>query len=186
MFRSWKLLTVLMVTGFLAAGSARAVTVHQGVDVSGLTTPNSDAAFASWQSQVSSFTVDDMSGISCGGGPTVCTTTAGSTFTQGVGALQATNFNGGVVSGANLLLVEVTNPGSFTWTLATPADAFGFFAFDNDGGMLTVDFVDGTAQQYNLATAIGSSDSLFWGITGLGTNIASVTITTEDVPGYST
>jgi hypothetical protein len=183
MFGNLKFLTVLAVSAFFAVGSAHAMVVHQGTDTSGSTT-NSDAAFVAWQAAVSSFTVDDMTGIACGGGS--CSTALGNTFDEGVGALSASNFNGGVVSGPNLRLVEVGDAGSFTWHLQTPSNAFGFFAFDNDGGTLTVNFDDGSMQEFDLLTASGSSDNLFWGITGVGANIASITITSEDPPGYST
>ena len=157
--------------------------VHEGVDASG-STANSDAAFLSWQAGVSSFTADDMTGIVCGLG--TCTTALGNTFVESVGVLSASNFSGGVVTGPNMLLVQTDSPGSFTWNLQTPSDAFGFFAFDNDGGTLTVTFDDGSLQEFELLTAAGSSDNLFRGITGVGVNIASITITSEDPPGYST
>ncbi len=197
MFGNWKFLTVLLVSGFVAIGSAKALSVHAGADsaASGVTT-NSENAFTAWQGDVSSFTVDDMTGISCVGGPIVCTTGAGNMFTQGAGVLQATSFSGGVVSGPNMLLIQENIEGTFTWTLAQPANAFGFFAFDTDGQTITINFDDGTAQELMFASAaeIGctggtpacSSDSLFWGVTGLAQNITSVTISALDEPGFST
>lgn len=188
MFGNWKFLTVLALLGFLASGSAQAMTVHTGADAGGSTT-NSDAEFADWLGDVSSFTLDDMTGINCVGvGPEVCTTDAGNMFTQGVGDLQATNFNGGVASGANMLLIEVGNPGSFTWTLplGTNADAFGFFAHDVDGETVTIAFDDGSAQEFMITTGLGTEDNLFWGITGLAANISEITITANDTPGFST
>jgi len=184
MFGGWKCLAVLVIAGFLFSGPAYALMVHQGADASGSTT-NSQSAFAGWQAAVSGFATDDLTGLACGGGPVVCTTTAGNTFTQGVGDLMAAGANLGVVSGANLLLVQPNAPGSFTWTLAQPANAFGFFAYDTDGENVTIAFDDGSVQEFMIATAMGTEDNLFWGITGLGANITSVTITADDTPGFS-
>jgi hypothetical protein len=168
--------------------------VYSGADASGSTT-NSENAFTAWQGGVSSYTVDDMSGIGIGDCGGVCSTALGSDFTQGVGALQGTDFTSGVVSGPNMLLVQEDSEGNFTWTLPAPANAFGFFAFDTDGQTITINFDDGTAQEllFDTATGIGctggvdcSSDSLFWGVTGLAQNITSVTISALDEPGFST
>lgn len=184
MFGGWKCLAVLLVAVFLLTGPAYALTVHQGVDAAG-STANSQSAFADWQADVSGFTTDDLTGLACGGGPVTCTSSAGNTFTQGVGSLMAAGANLGVVSGANLLLVQPSAPGSFTWTLAQPANAFGFFAYDTDGENVTIAFDDGSAQEFMIATAMGTGDNLFWGITGLGATITSVTITADDTPGFS-
>jgi len=188
MFGNWKFLTVLVVSSFVAIGSAQALSVHAGADsdLSGVTT-NSDGAYADWLAEVSSSTPDDMTGIangaSCVGG---CTTDVGNTFTQGTGTLSGSNFTQGVVSGPNILLIQRNTEGNFTWTLPEPADAFGFFAFDTDGETITINFDDGTAQELMFATGLGTSDSLFWGVTGLAQNITSVTISALDSPGYST
>lgn len=195
MFGNLKFLTVLAVSSFLAMGSANALTVRSGGDASGSTT-NSENAFTAWQGDVSSFTLDNMTGIGLGDCGGVCTTDAGNTFTQGAGALQGTNFTQGVVSGPNMLLIQEDVEGYFTWTLPEPVDAFGFFAFDTDGQTITINFNDGTAQELTFASAndIGctggtpgcSSDSLFWGVSGLSQKISSVTISALDEPGYST
>lgn len=185
MFGNLKFLTVLAVSSFLAMGSANALTVRSGGDASGSTT-NSENAFTAWQGDVSSFTLDNMTGIGLGDCGGVCTTDAGNMFTQGAGALQGTNFTQGVVSGPNMLLIQEDVEGYFTWTLPEPVDAFGFFAFDTDGQTITINFNDGTAQELTFATGLGSSDSLFWGVSGLSQKITSVTISALDEPGYST
>lgn len=183
MFNNLKFVAAAVILGFSLVGPAQALTVRSGTDAAG-STVNSEAAFTAWQGDVASFTLDDMTGISCTAG--VCTTNLSNTFTESVGQLIETTFDGGVVSGPNLQLIEPTNPGTFIWTLPAPVDAFGFFAYDNDGGIVTIGFDDGTEHMIDLASAAGSLDNLFWGVSGLSSKITSVSITTEDVPGFST
>lgn len=85
-----------------------------------------------------------------------------------------------VGSGDGLLLDGGSDHATFGWTLATPSNAFGFFAYDNDNGKVTIRFEDGGSQTYQFYAAgrVDGSDSSFWGITGLTSSVTNVTITT--------
>lgn len=178
---------------FLSA-PANALMVHSGVDGFGSST-NSDAAYASWQSQVvgGGFS-DDLSTLTCSGAsPNVCTS-GGNTFTgiTGFGTINGSEpVNTPVTAGRVLQLAKgpfsgIDPTGSFTWDIAgSGADAFGFFVHDNDGGLVTIKFNDGTVQTFGNNAFNSSGDNMFWGITGLAGNVTSIQISASDPGGLT-
>jgi hypothetical protein len=166
----------------LSAAVPAAPVVYSGA---GLSTAQAEAAFANWQSGVGSFSVDPLAGLSGTDGFNAnLTSAAGNTFASADDFLVPTSLTQGVMSGDVLALSRSGGLATLVWTLAQPANAFGFFGFDNDGGALTVLFVDGTSHEYAMNGA-GEDDSIFWGITGLDSAIASITISTTDPGGVS-
>jgi hypothetical protein len=174
--------------GALALGNAQAAVFYQGVDGAG-TTASSDAAYSAWQTNVvGGGTVDDLSTLSCAGN--FCNTALGNQFfkTQGISLTQA-SFNLGVIDGENLQLSKTPDgavTGQFIWNLAgSGANSFGFFGHENDGGLVTVEFSDGTSITQNIATASGSFGNMFFGVTGANALIDMVSISTTDPQGIS-
>lgn len=151
---------------------------------------NSVAAFHDWQNQVSSFSQDTVSGGTCFGTTVVCQSGAGNWFLAGSDpSLSLTTPTNPVVTGDALELERTdTGPGSFTWVLAQPANAFGFFAGDNDAGTITITFAEGIEQIISFGPPNGAGavgDSVFWGVTGLAGNALAVNISTTDPGGIS-
>ncbi len=156
---------------FVFAGSANALSVYSGADASGTT--NSTNAFNSWVDSLSVYSVDDLSGLSgTTGAPGNLTSTAGNNFTSTDDSL----FVSGSGSSVNLGLVKQGSAAQFTWNLSDPSDAFGFFAHGNNSGTIAITLLDGTSRTFNL----GGKLNVFWGISGLESLIASVTIRTTD------
>ncbi|MEQ9408669.1 MAG: PEP-CTERM sorting domain-containing protein [Fuerstiella sp.] len=166
----------------MASQQVHAAFVRTGTGSGGT---DANAAFALWQTDVNGvFVQDSFDGLS--GSP--LTTTQGNSFTPFNGGSLSANssgLTGGVIDGTYLRLDNGSGAGGFTWSLATPSYAFGMFGYDNDGGTLSISFVDGTTQNYTAPTGPGSGDSTFWGISGLTSAIASVSLTTTDPPGIS-
>lgn len=160
---------------------AFAYTVSFGADLASSTT-NSDAAFAEWQGLVAGYTLDTMDGLS--GTPAGGTTALGNTFTAR-GGLGIFNANVGVIDGTALSVDRRIGGSPFTWNLVRPANGFGIFGHDNDGGTVSITFVDGSSVTEQFQAASSSSDNMFWGISGLSSLVASVTINTTDPGGVS-
>jgi len=177
-----------LASGF--ATDAVAESVFSGSDLSGSTT-NSDAAFDSWAASVASYSIDDFEGFNL----TNFTTTAGNSFAAGPGdTLSDSDWqSGGVIDAPDYMVVGANSggggfAGSFTWTLAAPSDAFGFFAKDVEGSVasITVDFVGGDQAQYSMNPAsTGSNNNLFWGISGVASQVSSVMVTSIDAGSLS-
>ena len=160
--------------GLIFAHQASALVIHTGQDPDGATT-NSYAAFATWQASVGGvFDQDTMAGFDD------TSTTAGNTFTGTHNNIWADDFTDGVIHGENMAVSSGDSDGGFHWTLAVPADAFGFFGYDNDQGTITVSFNDGTNRSFTHV-----ADSSFWGVTGLNALVTSVSVTTTDPGGQS-
>lgn len=142
-----------------------------------------EAAFKGWQNGVTTFSVDQLTGAV--GNSSSITTAAGNKFSSADDTLSIlTGVNAGAMQGT---VLEAARKGSgieLVWTLATPANAFGFFGYDWDDGALTVSLTDGTASTYSYPT-IGSGLSAFWGISGLNSLISSVSFSTTDNGGQS-
>jgi hypothetical protein len=169
----------------LATGALAAPVVDSGV---GSGTTQADAAYATWQTRVSSFSVDNLAGLS--GNSATRTSSAGNQFTRNATnttlATDVLNFES--MQGTVLQVNRTSGTtASFTWTLAPAANAFGFFTLDNDGGNLGITLVDGTTLNYTFDTGPNgtSGENTFWGISGLSSLVASVTLTTNDPPGVS-
>ena len=194
-YMTWngKLLSALVCSSFLFVGSANALTVHSGTDGAASST-NSDAAYAAWQAQVVGLGFkDDLGTMTCNGmSPNVCTSGT-NTFTgvPGFGSINVSTFNSPVTADNVLQLskgpASGTDPtGSFIWDIDAPGfNAFGFFAHDNDGGLVTIKFDDGTVQTFGINTENVDADNLFWGITGLAGNVISIRISASDPDGIS-
>ena len=156
---------------------------------------NSTAAFNAWASTVPVYELDNLDGLSGTSGTTASlTSTLGNNFTtpSSVGDLTSisptTSYVGGPVSGTALQANVDSNTGeaTFTWNLAQSTKAFGFNAYDNDGGDVTVTYVDGSTEVFSVnTTATGSGDGLFWGVSGLTNWVATVTINTDDPGGIT-
>lgn len=168
-----------------AAPTGLATPILFGGTDQGASTVNSDAAFAAWQSSVDGFTLDNFDGVSGtpGFGGSL-TTSLGNTFSTSDDLLGSQNFSFGVLDGNSMRLTQVGDLTDFVWDIADSVDAFGFFSRNNNGGVVTITFDDGGIQQFMLdaATGGGPGDNLFWGVSGLGMAISSVTITSTD-PG---
>jgi len=185
---------VVVVCTSIAAVSANAATVHSGTDGFGLST-NSDAAYAAWQGQVVGGGLsDELSTMTCSGAsPNVCT--SGSNKFSGVtgfGSIYASEpVNTPVTADRVLQLAKGPFSGSdptgrFIWDIAGPGvDAFGFFVHDNDGGLVTIKFNDGTVQTFGSNAFNASGDNMFWGITGLAGNVTSIEISASDPGGLT-
>lgn len=146
-------------------------------------TANSEAAFADWSAFVGAFDLDNLdvlTGTAGLGGS--LTSDLGNTFTvDGDDFISINTFGFPVMDGDNLRLTGNGSELGFTWDLATPSTAFGFFSRDNDGGIITVTYLDGTIQSVEFQGAPNGNDNLFWGIAGLGSPVASVSITSTDM-----
>lgn len=170
-------------------GAAGAAVVEDYASSSSSSTP-AENAYTAWQTHVTSFSMDNLDGLS--GNASTRTSTLGNTFTRTSNATSLSNNNAGggigVLQGTVLEVSRNTgSPASFTWTLAPASNAFGFFGYDLDGGVVTVSFVNGTTQTYTKNTSgnTNQSSNTFWGISGLSSLIASVTITSSDPGGIS-
>lgn len=182
--------TVALAAFALAAQLSHAAVVDTGSGP-GSSTVNADNAFTAWQSRVSSFSTDNLNGLSGSGNGTTnanLVSTAGNRFqsisNSGVAGnadtLGVDTMTSGVVSGTTLATYSCcgsVGAADFRWTLATPSNAFGFFAYDLDGSSLGITFTDGTVQNYSITTVNANDNDVFWGISGLNSLIASVTIT---------
>ena len=161
-------------------GTAIAVpVVSTGTDATG--TVNSEAAYLTWLSLTSSVVLDDLTGIS--GTSNSLSTTAGSLFGTTDDAL-STGFTPSrrVLIGDYLLLTRVGDVATMTWSLGNPANAFSFFALDNDDEevQVSIAFVDGTQMLYTAPSSATQQSSMFWGISGLGSLVSSVELSTRD------
>lgn len=145
-------------------------------------TSEAESAFAKWQSGVTAFSVDQLGGAS--GSPFAVTTSAGNKFTTVDDQMSVAMSNSGVLQGTVLVTARAGKSADIIWTLATPSNAFGFFGYDLDNGTLKVTFSDGSLSVYSDPT-MGNDLSSFWGISGLGKNISSISISTTDSGGIS-
>lgn len=178
-------IALMLVLGMLclAANALAAPMLFSGADIGNSLTPNADAAFGNWQTAVANnFVLDDFdspTGTAGFGGS--LTTSLGNTFSSSDDLVGNSTFGVGVLNGSNLQLTKQGPVVDFVWDIASPVDAFGFFARNNSGGIVTIDFNDGTAQSFNVqALNAGSGDNLFWGITDLAGVVNSVSITSTD------
>lgn len=178
-------LVVTLALGVALAPSAQAMPiVFVGQDGQNNTT-NSDNAFANWQASVGgAFTLDNLDGILGADDSAVFRSTdMGNVFTTASGddLLGGFTLTTNVLEGTFLRVTQgpADDVSTFTWSLAKDADAFGFFGRDNDGGVVTIGFNDGTVQQYTV-DSLGPNDNMFWGISGLAGTVSSVVITSTD------
>lgn len=153
-------------------------------DQSGDTQTN--AAFTTWASTLTNVVVDDIDDLTgTSGANGNLTSTAGNNFTSQEDGIFLFNGTPPLDNTLQLIFSVSETPGTFVWNLAKPSNAFGFFGWDNDGGTVSISFVDGAVQNYSLVAEAGSDDNLFWGISGLSSLVSSVTISTTDPPGTS-
>lgn len=167
---------------------AEAFSTFFGTDLSGSTT-NSDAAHALWVAAVGGgIATDDLSTLVIT--MNVGTTTPGNIFTSaGSTSLSDPVFSVDVIFDKNL---EVFCPGGicssstgFDWTFAASSDAFGFFGHENDGGTITLMFVDGSQQILNFGSAGGEFDNLFVGVANLSVALSGVMVRSTDPGGIT-
>ena len=173
---------VALMSGYAQVALAMPIVTFGADDLGGDTQTN--AAFTTWASTLTNVVVDGIDALT---GPVGTngnlTSTAGNNFTSVEDGIYL--FNGSPPLDPTLQLIFSDTLGTFTWNLAQPSNAFGFFGWDNDGGTVSISFLDGTVQSSSVVAEAGSDDNLFWGISGLSSLVSSVTISTTDPPGTS-
>ena len=176
----------LIAVSMLFTFSSHAVPILFGGTDAGHGTANSDAAFTAWSNAVGSFTLDNLDGLtntSVG----EFTSSLGNTYTATDDLIGAQNFSFAVLDGISLRLTKSTTIGAdnvttFTWDIVDAVDSFGFFARNNDGGIVTINLNNGTSQSFSLMAESTNSigDNLFWGVTDLDATVQSLTITSTE------
>lgn len=174
------LLTLLLVTS-----KVNAMPVVFSATDSGTASAASEAAFVDWSNAVGSFTLDNLDGL--GGNPGFggdLTSALGNHFSSSDDLVRVSTFSFAVLQGVSLGLTQIGGITDFVWDVAAPIDAFGFFARNNDGGTVTINYMNGQSHTQTLTAASSNStgDNLFWGISDLAGAVSRVTITSSD-PG---
>lgn len=150
----------------------------------GSTTASADNAFALWQAAVTGASIDQLGGL---GGTTgsnaFLTSAAGNVFRTTDDKAWVANGAAGVIQGRSIELDRSGPTATMSWTLPTAANAFGFFAYDLDGGSLTVTLANG--ETFTSQTAAGNASNSFFGVTDLASAVSLVTVSTTDPGGIA-
>jgi hypothetical protein len=150
----------------------------------GTATTAAEAAFAQWQAAVTGVSVDQLGGLAgTAGANALLTSSAGNVFATIDDLASVRNVASGVVQGRHLQLDRRGADATFTWTLPSVVDAFGFFAHDLDGGTLTVTLANG--KTFTTQSAAGNDNNSFFGVTNLGSAVSLVTVSTSDPGGLA-
>lgn len=174
----------------LLSGNANAAQLFQGSNVlSGTVTQTPAQARAAWEAQLSSFDIDDLTGISGNG---TFTSTFGNTFSEtGNGSTISTSTSSilggapairGNRSGATHIEFDVVFP--------NPVNAVAFDVFDNDGGgmdLLLTDAFTGVVSTFQFNSVPGSSRREFFGVIFDSTTfISALRVSGTDPGGITT
>lgn len=150
----------------------------------GATTSAADNAFAQWQAALTGSSVDQLGGLGGSSGTNaVLTSAAGNVFRTTDDRGYVENGTAGVMQGRHLELVRTDSIGSFSWTLPTAANAFGFFAHDLDGGSLVVQLANG--ETFTMQSAATGGENSFFGVANLASAVSLVTVSTSDPGGIA-